>query len=39
MYKDKYENTEIEIIEFLTEDILSGSPLNPDDEYEGELAH
>ena len=39
MYKENYENTEIETVEFLTEDILTGSSLNPDDEYEGELVH
>ena len=32
MKKEKYERTDLEVIEFMTEDILTGS--NPDDEYE-----
>lgn len=33
MLKEKYENTELEVINFQTEDVIMTS--NPDDEYEG----
>ena len=36
MIKEKYEHTELEVIEFIAADILTYS--NPDDEYEGEIA-
>lgn len=34
MNKEKYEHTELEVIEFGTADVILTS--NPDDEYEGE---
>ena len=34
MIKEKYEHTELEVIEFTTTDVILTS--NPDDEYEGE---
>ena len=33
MYKEKYENTELEIIRFKTEDVIATSS-KPDDPYE-----
>lgn len=37
MNKEKYERSELEVIEFRTEDVLTTSG-NPDDEYEAERA-
>ena len=34
MTKEKYERTEMEVIKFRTEDVLTTSGENPDDEYE-----
>ena len=36
MPKEKYERTELEVIEFETKDVILTSGVNPDDEYEGE---
>lgn len=36
MNKEKYEHSELEVIEFRTEDVLTTSDVNPDDEYEAE---
>lgn len=39
MNKEKYEHTVLEFIRFQTEDVITTSgPVNPDDEYEGEMA-
>lgn len=37
MNKEEYERTELELLEFECEDVLTISP-NPDDAYEGERA-
>lgn len=36
MKKEKYERTELDVIEFETKDVILTSDVNPDDEYEGE---
>lgn len=35
MEKEKYSETEIEIIRFTTDDVLTGSPFDEDDELPG----
>ena len=37
MDKEIYQRTDLEIIEFQTEDVIMTSSLNPDDKYEGEM--